>query len=286
MLHAMEHALEHTIEDSLFVILILFLTYLAMEYLEHRTGDKVQHLVRKAGRLGPMIGAAAGVVPQCGFSAAASNLYAGRVITVGTLLAIYLSTSDEMLPVMISSQAPVQTILGILAVKVLVGMAAGFVVDLIFRKKHDEGERHEHIHELCEQEHCDCEKGILRSALKHTVQVGIFLLLISFALNLILEILGEDVLAAFLLNRPIIGPLVAGIVGLIPNCAASVVITELYLEGMIGVGSMLAGLLVGAGVGLLVLFRVNRHKWENLKIAAILYLIGVLVGIVVEFLVQ
>ncbi len=285
MLHAAEHALEHTIEDSLFVILVLFLTYLAMEYLEHRTGDKMQHLVRRAGRLGPMIGAAAGVVPQCGFSAAASNLYAGRVITLGTLLAIYLSTSDEMLPVMISSQAPIETILGILAVKVLVGMAAGFAIDFIFQRGHDAAGEHEHIHELCEHEHCECEKGIFRSAVKHTVQVGVFLLLISFALNLILEFLGEDVLAGLLLNRPIVGPLVAGIVGFIPNCAASVVITELYLEGVIGVGSMLAGLLVGAGVGLLVLFRVNRHKRENLKIAAILYLIGVLTGIVVEFLV-
>lgn len=285
MLHALEHALKHTIEDSLFVILVLFLTYLAMEYLEHRTGDRVQHLVRRAGRLGPVIGAVAGVVPQCGFSAAASNLYAGRVITLGTLLAIYLSTSDEMLPVMLSSQAPLGMIFGILAVKVFVGMAAGFAVDLIFQKKHGESEEHGYIHEMCEHEHCDCEKGIFRSAVKHTVQVGVFLLLISLALNLLLEILGEDVLAGFLLNHPVIGPLVAGAVGLIPNCAASVAITELYLEGVIGAGSMLAGLLVGAGVGLLVLFRVNHHKWENLKITVLLYIIGVLTGIVAEFLV-
>ena len=285
MLLAMEQALEHTAEDSLFVILAMFLTYLAMEYLEHRTGDKVRHTVQKAGKLGPVIGAVAGVVPQCGFSAAASNLYAGRVITLGTLMAIYLSTSDEMLPVMIASQAPVGTILGILAVKLLVGMAAGFVIDLIVGKKRGTSEGHEHIHEICEHEHCDCERGILQSALRHTVQVSIFLLLISFVLNLSLELAGEDVLAEFLLNRPVLGPLVAGVVGLIPNCAASVTITELYLEGLIGAGSMLAGLLVGAGVGLLVLFRVNHHRLENLKIAGILYSIGVLTGIAVEFLV-
>ncbi len=281
MLHAVEHALEHTIEDSVFVIVVLFLTYLAMEYLEHHTGNKIQLWIRKAGRLGPVIGAVAGAVPQCGFSAAASNLYAGRVITMGTLIAIYLSTSDEMLPVMLSSQVPAETVLGILAVKLAVGIAAGFVIDLIFRNHHEE---HMHIHEICEQEHCACEQGIFRSALKHTVQVGVFLLLISFILNLVLELLGENILAELLLNRPVAGPLVAGLVGLIPNCAASVVITELYLEELIGAGSMLAGLLVGAGVGLLVLFRVNHRRLENLKIAGILYLVGVTMGIVVEFM--
>lgn len=280
MLHAVEHAAAHTIKDSLFVILILFLTYLAMEYLEHSAGGKIQLLMRRAGRLGPVVGALAGVVPQCGFSAAASNLYAGRIVTMGTLLAVYLSTSDEMLPVMISAHAPVGMIGGILLVKVLVGMAAGLLIDLLCGKHQEE---HSHIHEICEQEHCGCEKGIFRSALSHTMQVGIFLLLISFVLNLVLEILGEDVLAGFLLNRPIAGPLVAGLVGFIPNCAASVAITELYLEGLIGVGSLLSGLLVGAGVGLLVLFRVNHKRSENCKIAGILYAVGVLVGITTEF---
>lgn len=281
MLHAVEHAAAHTIKDSLFVILILFLTYLTMEYLEHSAGGKMQLLMRKAGRLGPVVGALAGVVPQCGFSAAASNLYAGRIVTMGTLLAVYLSTSDEMLPVMISAHAPVSMIGGILLVKVLVGMAAGLLIDLLCGKRKEE---HTHIHEICEQEHCGCERGIFRSALTHTLQVGIFLLLISFVLNLVLEILGEDVLAGFLLNRPIVGPLVAGLVGFIPNCAASVAITELYLEGLIGVGSLLSGLLVGAGVGLLVLFRVNHKRSENCKIAGILYTVGVLVGITAELI--
>jgi hypothetical protein len=307
--HAVLHAAEHTLEDSVLVILILFFTYLAMEYLEHRAGDKLQQVVEKAGRLGPVIGAAVGVVPQCGFSAAASNLYAGRVITMGTLIAIYLSTSDEMLPVMISAKAPVSLILSILAIKVTVGIVAGFMVDLAFgqgrgehkvheahedhaahnghesHETHEGHEHHTHIHELCEQEHCDCEKGILHSAVKHTVQVGIFLLFITFALNFLLEIVGEDVLSALLLDRPIAGPVIAGIVGLIPNCAASVAITELYLGGMLGLGSMLSGLLVGAGVGLLVLFRVNRHTTENLKILGILYCVGVFAGIVIEYLV-
>lgn len=279
--HAIEHALEHTLQESLLVILVLFITYLVMEWLEHRTGNKVQKVVQKAGSLGPVIGAVAGAVPQCGFSTAASNLYAGRLISMGTLIAIYLSTSDEMLPVMISAKAPAQLIGGVLLTKIIVGMAAGFVIDFIFRNKK---EGHDHIHEICEQEECHCESGVLRSALKHTVQVGVFILLVSFALNLVLALLGENVLAGFLLNRPVLGPVLAGLVGLIPNCAASVVITELFLEGVIGMGAMMAGLLVGAGVGLLVLFRVNHHRMENFKIVGLLYFIGVLVGIVIELI--
>lgn len=279
--HSLEHALEHTLQESLLVIVVLFVTYLAMEWLEHHAGNKIQKLVQKAGSLGPVIGAVVGAVPQCGFSAAASNLYAGRLISMGTLIAIFLSTSDEMLPVMISAQAPAELIGGVLLTKVIVGMAAGFVVDFIFRQKADE---HDHVHDICEQEHCHCETGVLRSALKHTVQVGVFILLVSFVLNLTLEILGEDVLAEFLLNRPVLGSVLAGLVGLIPNCAASVVITELFLEGVIGAGAMMAGLLVSAGVGLLVLFRVNHHRLENFKIVGTLYFVGVLVGIVIEFI--
>ncbi len=279
--HAMEHAVTHTLEESLWVIVILFLTYLAMEWLEHHAGNKIQKVVQKAGSAGPAIGALVGAVPQCGFSAAASNLYAGRLISVGTLIAIYLSTSDEMLPVMISAQAPAELIGGILLTKILVGMAAGFVIDFTFRnRKHNQDQ----VHEICEQEDCHCESGILRSALKHTVQVGLFILLVSFGLNLVLEITGSEILAEFLLNRPILGPVLAGLVGLIPNCAASVVITELFLEGVIGAGAMMSGLLVGAGVGLLVLFRVNHHRKENLKIVGMLYFVGVLVGIVIEFI--
>lgn len=280
-LQAAEHAFEHTLQESILIILVLFVTYLVMEWLEHHTGNKIQKAVQKAGSLGPVIGALVGAVPQCGFSAAASNLYAGRLISMGTLIAIYLSTSDEMLPVMISAHAPAEMIGGVLLTKIIVGMAAGFVIDFIFRNKKD---NHDHIHELCEEEHCHCESGVLRPALKHTVQVGLFILLISFVLNLVLALLGEDVLAEFLLNRPVLGPVLAGLVGLVPNCAASVVITELFMEGVIGAGAMMAGLLVGAGVGLLVLFRVNHHRLENFKIVGLLYFVGVFVGIVIELI--
>lgn len=272
-----------TVLDTVKLVPFLLVTYLAMEYLEHKTGQKAQGLVRKAGRLGPVIGGALGVVPQCGFSAAASGLYAGRVITLGTLLAIYLSTSDEMLPILISEQAPAGTIALILLAKAAIGMAAGFVMDAVFSSPREEAH---HIHEICEQEHCHCGEGsIFRSALVHTVQISGFILIITFLLNLLFFLVGEEVLAGLVLNRKVLGPVLAGLVGLIPNCAGSVAITQLYLEGVIGTGAMLSGLLTGTGVGLLVLFRVNHDRKENLKILGLLYSIGVLTGVVVGFMI-
>ena len=289
-MHELVHIIEHSIIDSLKLVPFLFLTYLAMEYLEHKAGDKVVKLVHKAGKMGPLVGGIAGAAPQCGFSAAASNLYAGRIISMGTLIAIYLSTSDEMLPILISEKQPIDMIVKLLLTKVIIGVVAGFVIDFIFSKKghdhehsHDHDE-HEHIHEMCEHDHCQCEKGIFRSAVSHTLQITFFILLITFALNLVLHLVGEDVLAQLILNRPVLGPVLAGIVGLIPNCASSVAITQLYLSGALSAGAMMSGLLVGAGVGLLVLFRVNRNKKENFTIIGLLYLIGVLSGIVIELL--
>lgn len=274
----MLHIIEHTLEDSITLIPFLFLTYLIMEYLEHKAGKQTEKVIKKAGKWGPLLGGIVGAVPQCGFSAAASNLYAGRVITMGTLLSIYLSTSDEMLPILISEKAAPGLILKILFLKIVIGMAAGFVVDLIFNRKHD-GE-HIHIHEMCEQEHCHCEKGILYSAVSHTLKITAFVIVITFILNLVLHNGGEEVLADFMMNKPLIGPMLAGLVGLIPNCAASIVITQLYLQGAMSFGAMMAGLLVGAGVGILVLCRVNHNRKENLKIIGLLYVIGVLAGIV------
>lgn len=282
MLQILLHALEHALVDGIKLIPFLFLTYLAMEWLEHKAGDKVNTWVRKSGKLGPLVGGVLGVVPQCGFSAAASNLFAGRVITIGTLLAIYLSTSDEMLPILISQQAPILLIVEILAAKAVIGMLAGFLVDLCIRPK----EAHGHIHEICEHEHCDCEKSIFKSAIIHTLKIAFFIILIGFGLELLFELIGEETLATLILNRKILGPVLAGLVGLIPNCASSVAITQLYLEGALGMGAMLSGLLVNAGVGLLVLFKVNRDKKENIKVLGLLFGIGVIVGLVVSLLIS
>lgn len=273
----MLHIIEHSVLDSLKLVPFLFLTYLVMEYLEHKAGDKTQKVIGKAGKYGPLLGGVLGVAPQCGFSTAASNLYAGRVISMGTLLAVYLSTSDEMLPILISAKAEPALIVKILVLKVLIGMAAGFLVDLLFAGKQKE---HHHIHEMCEEQNCHCEEGILRSAINHTVRITFFILLITFALNLVMHYVGEDALASLLRDHGIVGPILSGLVGLIPNCASSVVITQLYLEGAMSFGTMMAGLLVGAGVGVLVLCRVNHNRKENLQIIGLLYLIGVVSGII------
>lgn len=263
--------------DTAKLVPFLFLTYIVMECLEHKTGEGAQRLIKKAGSFGPVLGGVLGVVPQCGFSAAASNLYAGRVITLGTLMAIYLSTSDEMLPVLISEQAPADTILKLLCAKAVIGVLAGVVIDFVLRRRGIE-ENH-HIHDICDRDHCHCEEGIFRSALSHTIKISIFIFLIGVVLNIILHFVGADALGSLILNQPILGPVIAGVVGLIPNCAGSVVITQLYLQGAMGIGGAMAGLLTGSGVGLLVLFRVNRDRKENIKVLGLLYVIGVLAGI-------
>lgn len=285
MIEILLHVVEHTFEHSITLVPFLFLTYLVMEYIEHKAGDKANHLVEKAGSFGPVIGAVAGAVPQCGFSTAAANLYAGRVITLGTLIAIFLSTSDEMLPILISNKVELPVILKLLGIKVVIGMMAGLAIDALMRGKHKEHHHeHEHIHEMCENENCHCEKGVFYSAVVHTVSITLYILVISFVLNLIIELVGSEALGELLLNRPVIGPVIAGVVGLIPNCASSVVITQLYLSGALGLGAMMAGLLVNAGVGLLVLFRVNHDRKENLQILGLLYGIGVVAGIILDLL--
>lgn len=279
----MAHIFIHSIEDSLKLLPFLFLTYLAMEYLEHHTSERAKSAIQKSGKFGPVIGSLLGALPQCGFSAAAANLYAGRIITMGTLIAIFLSTSDEMLPILISSAVPVKDIVVILAWKVGIGIVAGIIIDLLVRRK---GEEHEmDIHHMCEHEHCDCEnQGVWRSSISHTLKTFLFILLVTFALNIFMHTVGEDALAGLIFNRPFLGALLAGLVGLIPNCASSVLITQLYLQGAMSFGAMMAGLLVGAGVGVLVLFKVNDSKKECVHIIVLLYIIGVAAGILMELL--
>ena len=284
--HIVGHVLEHSVADTLYLIPFLFVTYLAMEWLEHKTGGKAQAAVQRAGAAGPIVGAVVGVVPQCGFSAVAATLWAGRVITLGTMFAVFLSTSDEMLPIFIAEQVPLIVILKILGAKIVIGMVMGFIVDAGMRlaRRIDSPL---HIHDLCEHDHCHChdgEGGILKSALKHTLQVTIFIFVITIVLNGVLEVVGEDVLGEFLGANPALSVFGAALVGLVPNCAASVVIAQLYVDGILGSGAMLAGLLVSAGVGLLVLFRANRHWKQNVAIVVGLYAIGVFWGLVANAL--
>lgn len=269
--------------DSIKILPFLFLTYLLMEYLEHKTSEKAKNAIKKSGRFGPIIGGLLGAIPQCGFSVSATNLYAGRVITLGTLISIYLSTSDEMLPILISNGTNLGLVLKIVAIKIVIGMIVGFLIDCIFKKQEQEKEE-EHIHNLCEHDHCHCEEGILKSSIKHTLQIFTFILIVSLILNLVLYIIGEETLASFILNKPVLGPVLAGLIGLIPNCASSVILTELFTSSVIGMGTLIGGLLVNSGLGVIVLFKVNKNLKENIKIVSMLYIIGVIAGIIIELI--
>lgn len=311
----MLHLIEHTLKDTLGILPFLFLSYLLMEWLEHKAGERTARVLKRSGKVGPLLGGLLGVVPQCGFSASAAGLYAGRVISVGTLLAVYLSTSDEMLPILISHRVPIGTIAMILGVKILIAAGAGMVLDLLWRPSghashrhhghahkhehehhhdhHDHHHEHEHhhgeerpqtaIHEMCESEGCHCDRGIFLSALIHTLKIFGFILLITFLFTCLIEAVGEERLGSLLSSLPVVGQLIAGLIGLIPNCAASVVITQLYLEGLISSGCMMTGLLVGAGIGVMVLFRTNhRHMKDNVRLVAILYGVGVAAGVLID----
>ena len=349
------HFIEHALEDTLVLVPFLFVTYIALEALEHAAGARANAVVRRAGAAGPVAGALLGVVPQCGFSAMAATLYAGRVVTLGTLVAVFLSTSDEMLPMLVAERVDAGLLFRVLGLKVLVALITGVLADLAIRalrknarvhaflrrtvlsvrrdgmeadvvdQMAEGGETAEHICRLCEQDHCGCghdhahvhegEHGhahghedadghvagcdhdhghghshaggrfgivgsIVMSAVSHTVQVGLFIFLVTFALVLVLETVGEDALAAFLSGNQLLAVFASALVGLVPNCSASVVITQLYLEGVLGFAPLMAGLLTSAGVGYLVLFRTNRHPRENAVIVVGLFLVACVWGLV------
>lgn len=284
------HELEHSFWDTLVLVPFLFVTYLVMEAIEHSTEGRAQQAVARAGAAGPVVGALLGALPQCGFSAMAATLYAGRVVTVGTLVAVVLSTSDEMVPVFLAHGTPLGTMLAIMATKVAVGLVVGLVLDALLRARSSAQDEGPHISELCERAHCHCDDdhdhdhghgpwGIVRSALVHTVQVTAFIYLVTLVFGLIIEGVGQDALGALLANHPVRATFVAALVGLVPNCAASVAISELYLEGILATGPMLAGLLASGGMGLLVLWRTNASMRQNLLVTVLVYAVAVLVGL-------
>ena len=350
-------------KDTLSLAPFLLVTYLALETLEHVAGDRVNGAIKRAGAAGPVAGSLLGIVPQCGFSAMAATLYAGRVVTLGTLVAVFLSTSDEMLPLLLAEQVPVQTMAMLLASKALIALVTGFIVDAAIRGlrrnsrahaairrtvlgtaanpahvncAHDDhtggdiidevaeaGVSADHIHELCERDHCGCDDdedeherdhvhshdhghagehehhhghghdhghshegapvlSIIRSAISHTVQVSVFIFLVTLILVAVLETFGESAIEQFLRGNETLAVLGSALVGLIPNCSASVVITQLYLEGALQLAPMLAGTLISAGVGYLVLFRTNRSARENAVFLVMMYVIGAGWGLILS----
>lgn len=277
----MKEIILDTLFDALKLLPFLFLAFLIMEYIEHKFSEKSKSKISKAGKFGPFIGSLLGAVPQCGFSVMATNLYATRIITIGTLTSIFLSTSDEMLPILISNGTKASEIFKILIIKIIIGMIVGFIIDFVLRSKNKNNKEYE-IKDFCLEHYCDCNHGILKSALNHTLNIIIFIMIITFLLNIGIHYLGEENISKLFLKDSFYSPFVSSLIGLIPNCASSVIITELYLSGVISFASCISGLLTGSGVALLVLFKVNKNKKENVLILLSLYLIGALSGVVIE----
>lgn len=266
--------------DSLKTLPFLFGAYLLMEFLEHRASHRLTGALARLGPLGPVGGAVLGCVPQCGFSVAAANFYGGRLISPGTLLAVFLATSDEALPILLSRPQALGALGRLLGVKLIAASIAGLAVDgLAGRFFRQRGL----FQDLCED--CGCgEKGIFRSAFRHTVQIFLFLLAINLALGCAIQLVGEENISRLLLSGSVFQPFLAGLIGFIPNCAASVILTELYLGGSLSFGAAVAGLCTGAGVGLAVLFRVNRDTWENLCLVGLLYAAAVATGLLCQLI--
>lgn len=292
-MHEFLHALEHSAIDSLKMLPFLAIAFFILEYIEAKVEEKSSHMIEKAGKAGPFAGALLGLIPQCGFSVIGSNFYAKRIITLGTLIAIYLSTSDEALLVMLTKPDRILDVLSVMGIKFAVALTAGYIIDLVLRKKAESHEcHHRHHHddscedeELIGEEHCCSHtdwKAIVKCTVKRTASVFAFLFAANFALGYIIELVGEANLQEIMLTESIFQPLLTALIGLIPNCAPSVILAELYIEGAISLGSVISGLCTGAGVGLIVLFRVNRGVKSNLGIVALLYVIGAASGIAIQ----
>ena len=265
--------------DTLKLLPYLLITFLVLELIEHKLSKKSTKALSRSKKCGPVVGGILGGFPQCGFSAMGANLFSSRVITMGTLIAIFLSTSDEMLPIMLSENVNFLIILKIIGFKVLIGIIIGFIVDLLYNKKEEKNS----IKEICEHEHCHCDKdGVIVSSIKHTLKTGLFILIANVLIGLIIFYVGEDNIKEVLLNKNILTYFVASLFGLIPNCAPSVIMTELYLSNMITVGTLLSGLLTGSGLGILLLFKSNKDFKENITILSIIYFVGVIIGIVLD----
>ena len=280
------HILEHSFIESIKLIPFLFLTYLLMEYLEHRSEDVAERVLKRSGQFGSLIGASLGLLPQCGFSSAAAGLYSARVISLGTLIAVFLSTSDEMIPIFLSHSIGFNVIIKVLLIKLVIALVMGIAIDLaikvIYSKKSIKLESK--IEEFCEREDCHCHHSVFKPALVHTLKIGAFIFTLTLVLNLIIHGIGEENIADLILNKPILANILSALVGLIPNCASSVIISELYVDGILSAGVMLSGLLANSGVALAVLFRTNRPRKNNLLIVILLFTISVLSGLIIDIL--
>ena len=269
-----------TFIDGARLLPFLLIAFIFIELIEHKLSKKSKQIITKSGRFGPLLGSLLGLFPQCGFSVMATNLYVTRIISLGTLIAIYLSTSDEMLPILISGSASISLIIKILLIKFGIGIFFGFIIDFILRNK----KKISNDYSLCDDENCHCKEGILKSSIIHTVKTLLFILLITLILNSLLTFIGNDYLEKLFLKNSIFGPFISSLIGLIPNCGASVMITELYLNNAISFGSLISGVLTGSGISILILFKENNNLKENLAILGLIYFLGVISGVIIELI--
>ncbi len=266
--------------DTLNLVPFLFIAYLILEFMEHTSQKKMVNVIKKSHKYGPLVGALFGLFPHCGFSAVASSFYSTRVITIGTLFAVFLATSDEMVPIFLSEGVSLEFIFEILSIKFICAVIVGVLLDCIFKKK----KQNLKIKEFCNCSNCHCEENIFYSALEHTLKISFLIFIVSFIFGSLVEGIGQEKISMVLSDHFIFSKFITTAIGLIPNCAASVILSKLYLSGAISISSLVSGLLVGAGVGLIVLFKMNRNLKENLKITGMLYLIGVVLGFILEFI--
>ena len=281
-MHEFLHILEHSLLDSIKLLPFLFIAFFIIELIEHKLSDKSKKVISKSGKYGPILGSLLGLIPQCGFSVVATNLYITRILSLGTLISVYLSTSDEMLVILLSRNASISTILPLLGTKFIVGLISGFIIDFLLRNKKKEKQ----TYSICEDEHCGCEEeeNLLKSSLIHTIKTFIFIFIATFIITLVFELFGEEYLSKLLLKDTLISPFITSLIGLIPNCASSVILTELYLSNSINFASVISGLLTGSGVAILVLFKSNKNIKENLTILSLVYGIGVITGIIITLI--
>lgn len=281
-MHELLHSLEHSFLDSIKLIPFLFIAFLIIELIEHKLSNKSKKIISKSGKFGPVLGSLLGLIPQCGFSVVATNLYVTRIVSLGTLISIYLSTSDEMLIILLTKNASMSTILPLLGVKFLVGMISGFIIDFTLRNK----KKTKETFNICEDEHCGCEheENLFKASLIHTLKTFIFIFIATFIITYVFELFGEEYLSKLLLKDTLLSPFITSLIGLIPNCASSVILTELYLSNSINFASIISGLLTGSGVAILVLFKSNKNLKENMTILGLVYGIGVITGIIITLL--
>lgn len=279
MIDEVVHIFLHSFIDSLKILPFLFIAFLIIEIIEHKFSEKSKKIIENSGKFGPVVGAFLGLIPQCGFSVVATNLYVTRILSLGTLISIYLATSDEMLPIMISNNIDITIILQILLIKLFIGIFFGVLIDFFFRNKRISAD-----YTICDDEHCHCEEGVLVSSLKHTVHIFVFIFLVNFVITLIMETLESSIISSIFMRDSIFAPFVISLLGLIPNCASSVIITELFLNNAISFGSLIAGLLANSGMALLVLFKSNKNLKENFMVLGLLYFISVISGIIIMIL--